>query len=59
MSFLRDMPNLTYVLYTRCSHSEQVFPYSMEPTFIQTYRSSLESQVLDFTYANKDQVYQI
>ena len=33
--------------------------YRKEPSFIQTCRSSLESQVLDFTHANKDQVYWI
>ena len=30
-----------------------------EPTFIQTLHSSLESEVLDFTHANKDQEYRI
>ena len=59
--FWRVMPTLKPVLFT--THQMQPFrpsaPIQEGPTFIQTCHSSLESQVLDFTHANKDQVYQI
>ena len=47
------------LLYTRCNYSDQVLLCRKEPTFIQKCRSSLESQVLDFTHTNKDGVYRI
>ena len=55
------MPTLQSVLLI--IHLMQPFrpsaPIQEEPTFIQTCHSSLESQVLDFTRAYKDRVYQI
>ena len=49
----------SYLQYTTCNHSEQVFSYRSEPTFIQTRHFSLDSQVLDFTHTKKDREYQI
>ena len=50
---------LSNLLYTTCNHSEQVFSYRSEPTFIQTRHFSLDSQVLDFTPTKIDREYQI
>ena len=49
----------SYLQYTTCNHSEQVFSYRSEPTFIQTRHFSLDSQVLDFTHTKNDREYQI
>ena len=49
----------SYLQYTTCNHSEQVFSYRIEPTFIQTRHFSLDSQVLDFTHTKNDREYQI
>ena len=54
-----QLKSLSYLQYTTCNHSEQVFSYRSEPTFIQTRHSSLDSQVLDFTHTKKDREYQI
>ena len=50
LSFWRGMTTLKPVilLYTSCNHSEQELSCRTEPTR----RSSLESQILDFTYVN-------
>ena len=53
------LKSLSYLQYTTCNHSEQVFSYRSEPTFIQTRHFSLDSQVLDFTHTKKDREYQI
>ena len=49
-----QLKSLSYLQYTTCNHSEQVFSYRSEPTFIQTRHFSLDSQVLDFTHTKKD-----
>ena len=54
-----QLKSLSYLQYTTCNHSEQVFSYRSEPTFIQTRHFSLDSQVLDFTHTKKDREYQI
>ena len=54
-----QLKSLSYLQYTTCNHSEQVFLYRSEPTFIQTRHFSLDSQVLDFTHTKKDREYQI
>ena len=54
-----QLKSLSYLQYTTCNHSEQVFSYRSEPTFIQTRHFSYESQVLDFTHTKKDREYQI
>ena len=59
MKFATLLKPVIYLLYTRCNHSEQVLPYRMEPTFIQTCHSLLNSQVLEFTHTNEDRVYWI
>ena len=59
--FWRGMPTLKPVIFTK--HKMQPFRASapiQEETYFHTYcSSSLESQVLDFTPANNEQVYQI
>ena len=54
-----QLKSLSYLQYTTCNHSEQVFSYRSEPTFIQTRHFSLDSQVLDFTHTKRDREYQI
>ena len=54
-----QLKSLSYLQYTTCNHSEQVFSYRSEPTFIQTRHFSLDSQVLDFTHTKKDREYQV
>ena len=54
-----QLKSLSYLQYATCNHSEQVFLYRSEPTFIQTRHFSLDSQVLDFTHTKKDREYQI
>ena len=54
-----QLKSRSYLQYTTCNHSEQVFSYRSEPTFIQTRHFSLDSQVLDFTHTKKDREYQI
>ena len=48
-----QLKSLSYLQYTTCIHSEQVFSYRSERTFIQTRHFSLDSQVLDFTHTKK------
>ena len=54
-----QLKSLSYLQYTTCNHTEQVFSCRSEPTFIQTRHFSLDSQVLDFTHTKKDREYQI